>query len=65
MAEPPPSLKNNPGNLLLNIAILCGVLIVLCVAGGLAFGGIRYVLGRSTAAGGGEEMISLHLSGKS
>ncbi len=65
MAEPPPSLKNNPGNLLLNIAILCGVLIVLCLAGGLVFGGIRYVVGRSGAAGGGEEMISLHLSGKS
>ncbi|HXE62297.1 MAG TPA: DUF6599 family protein [Bryobacteraceae bacterium] len=65
MAEPPPTLKNNAGNLLLNIAILCGVLITLCLAGGLVFGGMRYVFRRSDSAGGGEEMISLHLSGKS
>ncbi len=65
MAEPPPSLKNNAGNLLLNIAVLCGVLIALCLAGGLAFGGMRYVFKRSGSASGGEEMISLHLSGKS
>jgi hypothetical protein len=64
MAERPPSLKDNAGNLLLNIAILCGVLITLCLAGGLVFGGMRYVFRRSNAAGGGEEMISLHLSGK-
>jgi hypothetical protein len=64
MAEPPPSLKNNAGNLLLNIAVLCGVLIALCLAGGLAFGGMRYVFRRADSAGGGEEMISLHLTGK-
>jgi hypothetical protein len=65
MAEPPPSLKNNPANLFLNIAILCGVLIALCLASGLVFGGIRYVWRRSDTAGGEDEMISLHLSGKS
>jgi len=65
MAEPPPSLKNNAGNLLLNIAVLCGVLITLCLAGGLVFGGMRYVFRRSGSGSGGEEMISLHLSGKS
>ena len=43
-AEPPPSQKNNPGNLLLNIAILCGVLIAFCLVSGLVFGGIRYAL---------------------
>jgi hypothetical protein len=64
MAEPPPSLKNNAGNLLLNIAILCGVLMALCLAGGLVFGGMRYMFRRADSAGSGEEMISLHLSGR-
>jgi hypothetical protein len=65
MAERPPTLKNNPANLFLNIAVLCGLLIALCLAGGLVFGGMRYVFRRADAAGNGEEMISLHLSGKS
>lgn len=62
MSEKPPSLKDNPGNLLLNVAILCGVLIVLCLAGGLLFGGMRYVLKKSGKGVDGEEMISLHLT---
>jgi hypothetical protein len=64
IAEPPPSLKNNAGNLLLNIAILCGVLMAVCLAGGLFFGGMRYMFRRADSAGSGEEMISLHLTGR-
>jgi len=65
MNERPPTLKDNPGNLLLNIAILCGVLIVFCVISGLVFGGIRYALKRSGAVSEADEMISLHLTEKS
>ena len=63
-AEPPPSQKNNPGNLLVNIAILCGVLIAFCLVSGLVFGGIRHAYRRSGAASDNEEMISLHLTGR-
>lgn len=64
MAEPPPSLKDNPGNLFLNIAILCGLLIALCVVSGLIFGGIRHVWRRSGSTNEGDEMITLDLSGR-
>jgi hypothetical protein len=64
IAEPPPSLKNNPANLFLNIIILCGVLILFCLVSGLVFGTIRHVWRRSGAASDSEEMISLHLSGR-
>ena len=63
-SEPPPSQKDNPGNLLWNIAKLCGVLIVFCVVSGLVFGGIRYALKKSGATSESDEMISLHLTGK-
>jgi hypothetical protein len=65
MNERPPTLKDNPGNLFLNIAMLCGVLIVFCLVSGLVFGGIRYALKRSGAIPEADEMISLHLTGKS
>ncbi len=65
VAEPPPSLKNNPANLFLNIMILCGVLIAFCLVSGLVFGGIRYAARRSNSANEADEMISLHLSGRS
>ncbi len=57
-----PGLKDNPGNLLWNIAILCGVLITLCLASGLAFGGLRLLFRRSGPDGDRSEMISLHIS---
>ena len=59
-----PGLKDNPGNLLWNIAILCGVLIALCLASGLAFGGLRLLFRRGGPDGDENEMISLHLSGR-
>jgi hypothetical protein len=64
VAEPPPSLKNNPANLFLNIMILCGILIAFCLVSGLVFGTIRHVWRRSGAASDSDEMISLHLSGR-
>jgi len=64
VAEKPPTLKDNPANLFLNIMILCGVIIALFVVSGLVFGGIRHLFRRSGSSGDGEEMISLHLSGR-
>ena len=64
MAEKRPTLKDNPANLFLNIMILCGVIIGLFIVSGLVFGGIRHVFRRSGSGGDGDEMISLHLSGK-
>lgn len=64
IAEKPPTLKDNPANLFLNIMILCGLIIALFVVSGLLFGGMRYLWRRSGNASDGEEMISLHISGK-
>lgn len=64
VAAKPPSLKDNPANLFLNIMILCGVIIALFVVSGLVFGGIRHIWRSSGTADEGEEMISLHLSGR-
>ena len=38
--------KNNLGNLLLNVFLLCGILIVFAAVAGLAFGGIRIFFNR-------------------
>jgi hypothetical protein len=62
--EKAPTLKDNPANLFLNIIILCGVLIAFCVVSGLVFGTIRHVWRRSGSTTEGDEMISLHLSGR-
>ena len=40
------SKKNNLANLLLNVFLLCGILIVFAAVAGLAFGGIRIFLHR-------------------
>ena len=65
ISEPIPTLKDNPANLFLNIIILCGVLIAFCVVSGLVFGSIRHMWRRSGSARDNDEMISLHLSGRS
>ena len=62
LPEKPPSPKDNPGNLLLNIALLIGILIVFCAISGLAFGLIRQLSQRIIATDDGEAMVSLHLS---
>lgn len=54
--------RDNPGNLLLNIALLVGILIVFCVLSGLAFGALRQLFRRIGPSDDGEAMVSLHLS---
>jgi hypothetical protein len=58
------TLKDNPANLFLNIFILCLVLAGFCVLSGLVVGGIRILFRRAGASGEGDNMISLHLSGR-
>lgn len=65
LPEHVPTLRDNPANLFLNIIILCGVLIGVCLAGGIAVGGMRWLRTRSGKANEGEEMITLHISDRS
>jgi hypothetical protein len=60
-----PTPKDNPVNLFWNIFILCCVLAVFCVMSGLVVGGVRVLFRRAGATGEGDQMISLHLSGRS
>jgi len=64
LPEHVPTLKDNPANLFLNIFILCLVLAGFCIVSGLVVGGLRVLLRRSGASGDGDNMISLHLSGR-
>jgi hypothetical protein len=59
-----PTPKDNPINLFLNIAVLCGILVVFCIASGLIVGGVRVLLARGGGSGEGDQMISLHLTGR-
>ena len=59
-----PTLKDNPANLFLNIFILCLILAGFCIVSGLVVGGLRVLLRRAGASGDGDNMISLHLSGR-
>lgn len=65
LPEHVPTLKDNPANLFLNIFILCLVLAGFCLVSGLVVGGLRVLLRRAGASGDGDNMISLHLSGRS
>jgi len=62
LPQKPPSPKDNPGNLLLNVALLIGILIVFCALSGLAFGALRQLFRRVVPAEDGESMVMLHLS---
>jgi hypothetical protein len=64
LPEHVPNLKDNPANLFLNIFVLCLVLAGFCVVSGLVVGGLRVLLRRAGASGDGDNMISLHLSGR-
>jgi hypothetical protein len=59
-----PTAKDNPVNLFWNIMILCFVLAGFMVLSGLLVGGIRVLFRRGGASGDGDNMISLHLSGR-
>ena len=58
--------RNNIGNIVWNALLLCGILIVLMLVAGVAFGGVRVALSRffankHAAQGEDVEFISLHL----
>jgi hypothetical protein len=64
VAEHVPTAKDNPGNLFWNIFILCAILASFCVVSGLVVGGLRIMFRRAGDSGEGDDMISLHLSGR-
>jgi len=64
LSEHPPTLKDNPANLFLNVFILCAILAGICVLGGVMVGGFRLLVRRAGPSGEGDDMISLHLSGR-
>jgi hypothetical protein len=58
--------KNNIGNLLVNVILLCGILVGLMFVAGMAFGGLRIAVrsllpGRIIDRSEQVEFISLHL----
>ena len=64
--ENPNTAKNqNVGTLMLNIFLLCLVLAGFCILSGVVVGGIRVLFQRAGASGDGDNMISLHLTGRS
>jgi hypothetical protein len=58
MSERVPTLKDNVGDLLLNIFMLTGLLLAMCLVGGLVFGFLKGWLGWGSSR---EAMIVLHL----
>jgi hypothetical protein len=56
-----PTRRDNLGELLLNIVILIGILLLFSAVSGLAVGGVRTFLRRSGRGHEAEAMISLHL----
>jgi len=64
VAEHVPTLKDNPVNLFLNIFYLCLLLVGFCLVSGLVVGGVLILFRRAGASGEGDDMISLHLSGR-
>lgn len=65
LPQKPPTPRDNPGNLLLNVALLIGILIVFCAISGLAFGAIRQLFRRVMPQEDGESMVMLHLTDRS
>jgi hypothetical protein len=56
--------KNNIANLLWNVVILCGLLMGITLAAGLAFGGVRVALQRLLPRrdqNGEDDFIALHI----
>jgi hypothetical protein len=64
LPEHVPTLKDNPANLFLNIFILCLILAGFCILGGVMVAGFRMLVRRSGASGDGDNLISLHLTGR-
>ncbi len=53
--------KDNIGNLVVNAFVLAGILLAICLAGGLAMGGIRLLRRRGKDNPDADAVISLHL----
>ena len=64
LPEHPPAPKFNFGSFLVSIIEFVGVVLLFCIASGVIVGGLRMLLRRSGASGEGDNMISLHLTGK-
>ena len=62
LPQKPPTLRDNPVNLLWNIVKLIGILIVFCAISGVTFGVIRQVFRRYGPGEEGEEMVMLHIA---
>jgi hypothetical protein len=60
-----PGATDNPGNMLMAIFTLTGVLIVFCVIAGLFVGGFRTILFHRRKGAAAEPMILLHLEQRS
>jgi hypothetical protein len=56
-SEHVPSRRDNIGDLILNIFTLTGVLLLFCLAAGLAFGGIRLFAQRYLKSWVGDEAL--------
>jgi hypothetical protein len=54
----------NFGSFLVSIVMFVGVVLLFCVASGVIVGGLRILLRRSGDSGEGDDMITLHLSGR-
>jgi hypothetical protein len=62
LSEYVPTRRDNLGDLILNIFILTGILVVFCAVAGLAYGGTLAAIRRWRGGPGGDEpMIMLHL----
>lgn len=63
LSERMPTRRDNVGDLILNILLLTGILLVFCTLAGLAYGGVRTLSQRWRGGADGEDpMILLHLS---
>ncbi len=62
--QKPKTLKDNPGNLLLTVALLILILSGFCLLSGVLFGLLRMVFRRGGASGEGEAILALHLDGR-
>ncbi|MBV8905167.1 MAG: hypothetical protein JOZ22_16185, partial [Acidobacteriia bacterium] len=65
LSERVPGARDNPGNMLMAIFSLAGILIVFCVIAGLFVGGFRVILFGRRKGMDAEPMILLHLDQRS
>jgi len=65
LTEHVPTARDNIGNLILNIFLLTGILLLFCAGAGLAYGGILALSRRWRGGAGDDPMIMLHLEDRS